>query len=102
MQLYHSLCECADPAVVLDEALRLVEGRDGQVSNLVNGVEELNRELEEAREQNERLEADVRERERELEEALAGGGGEGHSGSAGLSLAEREEVRKQLHCTVLL
>eukprot|EP00578_Thalassiosira_sp_NH16_P031374 CAMPEP_0181081400 /NCGR_PEP_ID=MMETSP1071-20121207/3081_1 /TAXON_ID=35127 /ORGANISM="Thalassiosira sp., Strain NH16" /LENGTH=161 /DNA_ID=CAMNT_0023162943 /DNA_START=214 /DNA_END=696 /DNA_ORIENTATION=- len=40
VQLYHSLYECTDPATALEEASRLVEGRDGQVENLLRAMEE--------------------------------------------------------------
>lgn len=94
VQLYHSLHECADPAVVLSEALRLLEGRDGQVNNLLTAMEELNEELEGARDERERLESDLDEARRELEEARKGGGDGGGGGGPGgaLSLAEREEL----------
>jgi len=104
VQLYHGLHECSDPAVVLQEAVRLMEGRDGQFNNLLKAMEELNGEVEGMREDKERLESDLEEKERELKEVLQdGGGGSGSSGggSSGgdhhipggaLSLAEREEL----------
>lgn len=114
VQLYHSLHECADPAMVLAEAVRLIEGRDGQVDQLLTSMETLNAELDEARESSERLRRDLSERERELDDAKrgmmaataggemggagGGGGGGGGGGSASsvpggaLSLAEREEL----------
>ena len=99
VQLYHSLYECPDPAVVLEEALRLVEGRDQQVNNLLQAMEELNDEVEGARQENENLKMDMKEMEKELKEAREGGssGGGGsnnniNSPGGALSLAEREEL----------
>lgn len=70
VQLYHALCECPDPAPVLEECARLIEGRDGQVANLLRAVEEVNSELEACRDEKERLESDLEERDGELKEAL--------------------------------
>eukprot|EP00585_Thalassiosira_rotula_P002470 CAMPEP_0196135320 /NCGR_PEP_ID=MMETSP0910-20130528/4001_1 /TAXON_ID=49265 /ORGANISM="Thalassiosira rotula, Strain GSO102" /LENGTH=185 /DNA_ID=CAMNT_0041395441 /DNA_START=191 /DNA_END=744 /DNA_ORIENTATION=+ len=72
VQLYHSLHECADPSVLISEALLLIEGRDGQIHNLLSAMEGLNDELENAREEKERLESDLEESARELKEALKG------------------------------
>lgn len=88
MQLYTSIYECRDPASVIQEALAIIEGRDGQVDNLLRGMEELNLEVEAVTGERDGLRS-------ELEEAKAGGlsGEKDALGSGGeLSLAEREEL----------
>ncbi|KAL7551233.1 hypothetical protein ACHAWF_014420, partial [Thalassiosira exigua] len=93
--LYGAMCERPDPAGCLDEAVRLVEGRDGQLVNLLGGMEALNGEVEREREERERLERMLEEVREELEEARReGGGGEGGGEGDPLSLAEREELIK--------
>lgn len=99
VQLYHSLYECVDPAGLLEDAIRLMEGRDGQVDNLLKAMEALNEEIEGMKEEKERLELDLVDRENELKEARENGGGDNNNnagmlggGGGALSLAEREEL----------
>ena len=109
VQLYHSLYECVDPALVLEEAIRQLDGRDGQVNNLVKGMEELNGELESVREEKMGMELELEDKvielkevKEELKDSVNGGGSGNGSGDAGvsggggaggaLSLAEREEL----------
>ena len=98
VQLYQPLYECVDPAVVLVDAIRLMDGRDGQVQNLLKAMEELNGEIEVVRNEKSQLENVLVEKEIELKEAkensnISGSGGSGNDGPGGaLSLAEREEL----------
>ena len=96
VQLYQPLYECVDPAVVLSEGIRLIEGRDGQIDNLLRGMEELNVEVENISKEKDRLESELNEKEDELQNVLKnGGGGKGSGGGdvgGALSLAEREEL----------
>ena len=95
VQLYQPLYECVDPAVVLSEGIRLIEGRDGQIDNLLRGMEELNVEVENISKEKDRLESELNEKEDELQNVLKNGGGGGGSGGdvgGALSLAEREEL----------
>ena len=98
VQLYQPLYECVDPAVVLVDAIRLMEGRDGQVQNLLKAMEEMNVEIEVVRNEKSTLENVLVEKDIELKEAKensnsSGSGGSGNDGPGGaLSLAEREEL----------
>ena len=96
VQLYQPLYECVDPAVVLSEGIRLIEGRDGQIDNLLRGMEALNVEVENISKEKDRLEGELNEKEDELQNVLKNGGGGGGSGGGdvggALSLAEREEL----------
>ena len=94
VQLYQPLYECVDPAVVLNEGIRLIEGRDGQIDNLLRGMEELNVEVENISKEKDRLESELNEKEDELQNVLKNGGGGSAGGDVGgaLSLAEREEL----------
>ena len=101
VQLYRSLYECADPAMALEEALRLIDGRDGQVANLLKAMEALNSELDGLRDEKDRLAGELDAKEGELAEArkdAAGGvaddGGASGGTASALTLAEREELIK--------
>ncbi|EJK62779.1 hypothetical protein THAOC_16597, partial [Thalassiosira oceanica] len=77
VQLYQGLYECADPAVSLEEAIRIIDGRDGQVANLLRGMEELNSELQGLRDEKDRLAGELDAKEGELaatRKDAAGGG----------------------------
>jgi len=97
VQLYQPLYECVDPAVVLVDAIRLMEGRDGQVNNLLKAMEEMNGEIEIVRNEKSTLENVLVEKDIELKEAKensnnnSSGSGNDVPGGA-LSLAEREEL----------
>ena len=98
VQLYQPLYECVDPAVVLVDAIRLMEGRDGQVTNLLKAMEELNVEIEVVRNEKSQLENVLVEKEMELKEAKensknnSSGGSSNDVPGGALSLAEREEL----------
>lgn len=98
VQLYQPLYECVDPAVVLVDAIRLMEGRDGQVDNLLKALEELNSEIEVVRNEKSQLENVLGEKEIELKEAKENSNNNSSGGSSNdipggaLSLAEREEL----------
>ena len=79
--------------MVLSEGIRLIEGRDGQIDNLLRGMEELNVEVENISKEKDRLESELNEKEDELQNVLKnGGGGSGGDVGGALSLAEREEL----------
>lgn len=86
VSLYTSIYDCRDPASALQEALDVIEARDKQVDNLLQGMEELNAEIEGITEEKAGL-------KQELEEVKADSGGKDVLGGGGeLSLAEREEL----------
>ena len=98
LSFYQAIYECEDPSLVIGECLRMMEGRDAQIDNLLRGMEALNGELEGVSEEREGWRGERGEMERELMEKdqeiealkseLNGGGG----GGGALSLAEREEL----------
>ena len=105
VQLYQPLYECIDPTSVLEECIQLVEGRDGQINNLLRGMESLNGEIENSTNETLRLEEKLTEMEVELNEAKSnnntnnnngGGGGTDpvDAANSALTLAEREELIK--------
>lgn len=86
VSLYTSIYECRDPASALTEAIELIESRDGQVENLLRGMEELNEEVEALSGERDGLRM-------ELDEMKSGGGPKDELGGGGeLSLVEREEL----------
>ncbi|KAL3772902.1 hypothetical protein ACHAW5_007128 [Stephanodiscus triporus] len=95
-QLYRGLHDCPDPADVMRDAKRLLEGRDARVDALSRGMEELRMELGRSVDERARLADEMRERERELNDAMIkksqGSGAGGGGGGGELSLAEREEL----------
>ena len=106
VQLYQPLYECIDPTSVLEECIQLVEGRDGQINNLLRGMESLNGDIENSGNETLRLEEKLTEMELELNEAKSNnntnnnGGGDGgradpvDAANSALTLAEREELIK--------
>ena len=91
----------------MEECIQLVEGRDGQINNLLRGMESLNGEIENSTNETLRLEEKLTEMELELNEAKSNNttnnnGGDGGIGgvdpvdaaNSALTLAEREELIK--------
>lgn len=96
LSFYQAIYECEDPSLIIGECLRMMEGRDSQIDNLLRGMEELNVELEgmvDERKKYAELEKQLEAKDKEIEKLKADGGGEGGSGDGGsLTLAEREEL----------
>ncbi len=90
---------------MLSQALELIRSRDAQVENLLNGMEELNGEVEEVGGERDELRVLCAERELEIErlkqtllqgvnvnDSTTNNDGSGGNGGNALSLAEREEL----------
>mmetsp|Transcript_22597 Transcript_22597/g.45761 ORF Transcript_22597/g.45761 Transcript_22597/m.45761 type:complete len:813 (-) Transcript_22597:52-2490(-) len=96
LSFYQAIYECEDPSWIIGECLRVMEGKDSQIDNLLRGMEELNGEMEgmvDERKKCAELEKQLEAKDEEIEKLkLEGGGGGGSGDGESLTLAEREEL----------
>jgi len=71
VQLYGGLSPLPDPAYILRDARRALRGQEGQIDNLLRGMEELNVQLDNANDDNIRLTHKVKEMNDQLGAAAA-------------------------------
>ena len=71
VQLYGGLSPLPDPAYILRDARRALRGQEGQIDNLLRGMEELNVQLDNANDDNIRLTQKVKEMNDQLGAAAA-------------------------------